>query len=379
MSAQTVPFFIVGSERSGTTLLMVMLGSHPRLAVPEVTWYYPRFRAFLHTYGDLRDPKNFRTLVSEMIFGLKTPLLGLPLNPATIVDELIARTKAPTFAEGFRAILETYSEAHSRARWGEKTPHNLFYVREILQDYPDAKIINVTRDGRDVAVEQLRSAFGPRNAYSAAKIWQRVEKTAAQLRAELPSSSWLDVRYEELVTAPETILKMVTDFLGESFDPALLKFYQSPIAQRRGATRDHRPLGRPVTPEFVGIYKSFLSRYDQSVYAAIAGTELRAAGYTDVAEPAAITKEDAALWDEHDQRIRAATLDAPEGHVVYESYNDWLIEQREARRRAGIWTATPDDAVFDWQAEFISGQRAPLFWKNYFSIKRRYTAEGLVL
>jgi hypothetical protein len=378
-SVQTASFFIVGSERSGTTLLMVMLGNHPRLAVPEVTWYYPRFRAYLHTYGDLRDSKNFRTLVSEMIFGLKTPLLGLPLNPATIVDELIGRTKAPTFSEAFRAILEKFAESQNRPRWGEKTPHNLFYVREILQDFPNAKIINVSRDGRDVAVEQLRSAFGPRNAYSAAKVWQRVEKTAAELRASLPATTWLDVRYEDLVTNPKAVLTQVTDFLGEKFDPAQLEFYQAPIAQRRGATRDHRPLGRPVTPEFVGIYKRYLSAYDQSVFAMVAGEELRRAGYTDIAEPAAFTPEEAALWDEHDQRIRAATLDAPEGHVVYESYNDWLIEQREARRRAGIWTTTPNDAAFDWTAEFISGQRAPLYWKNYFNIKRRYTAEGLVL
>ena len=86
------PFFIVGSERSGTTLLMAILGHHSRLAVPEVAWYYPRFRAFLHTYGDLTDGARFRTLVSEMIFGLKTPFFGLDVNPATIVDVKIGLT-----------------------------------------------------------------------------------------------------------------------------------------------------------------------------------------------------------------------------------------------------------------------------------------------
>lgn len=45
----TSPFFIVGSERSGTTLLMAIVGHHSRLAVPEVAGDYPRFRAFLHT------------------------------------------------------------------------------------------------------------------------------------------------------------------------------------------------------------------------------------------------------------------------------------------------------------------------------------------
>jgi hypothetical protein len=372
------PFFIVGSERSGTTLLMVMLGNHPRLAVPEVTWYYPRFRAYLHTYGDLTRPGNFRTLVSEMIFGLKTPLLGLCLNPATVVDELVAKTKAPTFAEAFRVILETYADAVHKPRWGEKTPHNLYYVREILQDFPGAKIINLVRDGRDVAVEQLRSAFGPRNVYAAAKIWKKVQQTADTVRHELPPSTWLDVRYEELVSNPVEVLTEVTAFLGESFDPATLEYHRDGIAKRRGQTRDHRPLGRPVTGEFIGIYRRYLSEFDQAVFAAVAGDELKRAGYAVEVPPAQFSATDEALWDEHDQRIRAATLDAPEGHVVYESYNDWLADQREERRRRGVWSAE-NEKPFDWEAQFISGQRAPLQWKQYFGIKRRYTAEGLVL
>jgi hypothetical protein len=35
------PVIVTGSERSGTTLIMAILGCHPRIAVPEVTWYYP--------------------------------------------------------------------------------------------------------------------------------------------------------------------------------------------------------------------------------------------------------------------------------------------------------------------------------------------------
>jgi hypothetical protein len=160
MSKSNTPFFIIGSERSGTTLLMAILGHHGRLAVPEVAWYYPRFRAFVHTYGDLRKAENFRVLIAEMIFGLKTPFFGLDLNPATVVDELLAQTRENTFAEAYRVILQRYADAVGKPRWGEKTPHNLYYVGEILEDFPDAKIINLIRDGRDIAVEQIRSAFG---------------------------------------------------------------------------------------------------------------------------------------------------------------------------------------------------------------------------
>ena len=378
----TGPFFIVGSERSGTTLLMAILGQHSRLAVPEVAWYYPRFRAFLHTYGDLADSARFRTLVSEMIFGLKTPFFGLDLNPATIVDELLARIETKTFAGAYGAILDLYARALGKPRWGEKTPHNLFYVEEILADFPDARFIHLVRDGRDVAVEQLRSAFGPRNIYAAALIWRRTQEVAARRRAELPGDRWLDVRYEELAARPEAVVEDVTRFLGEDHEPATLDFHLGEIAQRRAKTRDHAPLGRPVSTEYVGLFRRHLGAHDQGIFNHVAGEALRSAGYETDATPVAISAEEAALYLELDGRIRAATLDAPEGHIVYESYNDWLIDQREERRRRGIWTKAPaakHEALFDWDEEFLSGQRAPRKWKDHFAVKRRYQSTALVL
>ena len=41
------PIFMIGAERSGTTLVMALLGCHSRIAVPEVVWYYPRFYPYL--------------------------------------------------------------------------------------------------------------------------------------------------------------------------------------------------------------------------------------------------------------------------------------------------------------------------------------------
>ena len=66
------PIIVTGSERSGTTLIMTILGCHPEIAVPEVTWYYPRFRPYLFTYGDLSQPENFQTLVTEMAYDAST-------------------------------------------------------------------------------------------------------------------------------------------------------------------------------------------------------------------------------------------------------------------------------------------------------------------
>jgi hypothetical protein len=320
-----------------------------------------------------------------MIFGLKTPFFGLDLNPQTIVQQLVSATRQNTFAEAYRVILELYADAVKKPRWGEKTPHNLFYVREILEDFPDAKFLNLVRDGRDVAVEQLRSAFGPRNVYAAALIWRRSQALADHWASTLGRGQWLDVSYEELAREPERVLPRVTDFLGEEYQPEVLEFHQGEVARRRARTRDHKALGGPVSTDYVGLYRQHLSLQEQGVFAHVAGAALSKASY-EVAVPAlAVSTKDAALYLELDARIRAATLDAPEGHVVYESYNDWLQDQREERRRRGLWSAASsppfgtEEPLFDWDEELIAGQRAPRKWKDYFAVKRRYHGTDLVL
>ncbi|HVT07261.1 MAG TPA: sulfotransferase [Polyangia bacterium] len=372
-----VPFFIVGSERSGTTLLMAMLGCHPRLAVPEVCWWYPRFRRHLHTYGDLRRPANLRVLAEEMVFGLKTPFWGMPVNPRTIVDEIVARAAEPTFVAIYRAMFQRYAEHVGKPRWGEKTPHNLYFVADIAADFPGARFVHLIRDGRDVAVEQLRSAFGPRNVYAAASLWKQSMAAGAAARTRVPPEQWLDVRYEALVAEPERELRRVLAFLGETFDPAVLRHQDSTIARQRAETRDHRPLGEPVTRAYVGIHRRHLSLEEQAVFAGVAGGALRESGYPVDVAPVFLDESEAARQIELDGRIRAATLDAPDGHIAYESYNDWLVDQREARRRAGVWPGPPERIT--WADELISGQRAPRLWKDYFAVKRRYVSEGKVL
>ena len=99
------PIFMLGAERSGTTLVMAMLACHPRIAVPEVVWYYPRFRPYLFTYGDLSREENLRTLADEMVFGLKTPFWGMPVNVRTIVDEILSGLEERSFAGIYCAML----------------------------------------------------------------------------------------------------------------------------------------------------------------------------------------------------------------------------------------------------------------------------------
>ncbi|MBI4794954.1 MAG: sulfotransferase [Deltaproteobacteria bacterium] len=373
------PIIMVGAERSGTTLVMAMLGCHPRIAVPEVVWYYSRFRPYLFTYGDLSVEENFRTLAEEMVFGLKTAFWGMKVNPRTIVDEIIADVKERSFAGIYCAMHERFArQAGNRPRWGEKTPYNLFFVKEIKEDFPNAQFIFITRDGRDASADYLHSMFGPTNIFCAGEIWKMCQNAVKPWREKLGPGDWLDVKYETLVREPEKVLREICDFLGEKYDPAMLDFYQTDLAKARGATRDHKPLGHAVSDEYIGIYKEYLSLREQRIFAGVAGKELEEAGYRLDVEPLKVSEEEAALFRELDGRIRAATLDAPEGHIVYESYNDWIMDQREERKNKGIWKDSEMPKVFplgDPHEELIMGQRAWRRWKEYLCVKRRYVGK----
>ena len=374
------PIFMLGAERSGTTLVMAMLGCHPRVAVPEVVWYYPRFRPYLFSYGDLSKDANLRVLAEEMVFGLKTPFWGMKINPRTIVDEILGSLKERSFAGIYCAMHERYArEAGNKPRWGEKTPHNLFFIKEILEDFPNAQFIFITRDGRDASCDYIDSAFGPTNIFTAAESWALCQRAVAPWRQKLASDAWLDLKYEELVRDPEGVLRRTCDFLGEAYSPAMHEFYKTELAQNRGATKDHAPLGHATSDKYVGIYKSQLSIRDQGIFAAVAGEDLVAAGYRSDVGPSELKPEMVKLWRELDGRVRAATLDAPEGHIVYESYNDWLIDQREARRRAGVWCDRDVPQCFPLghpHEELIMGQRAWRKWKDHFGVKRQYNGRA---
>jgi len=377
------PIFVIGNERSGTTLVMVMLGQHSRIAVPEVGWLFPRFYPYLHTYGDLNKEENLRTLADEMLFGLNRHLWGMDLNPRTAVDELLAEVKEKSFAGVYCAMHEMFARKNgNKPRWGQKTPHNLYFVGQIKECFPDAQFIHIVRDGRDASVDYLESSFGPANIFCAAENWKMTWNAVKPWREKLSAQEWMDITYEDLVRKPEEVLKSICNFIGEEFEPTMLDFWKGDIGQKRGTTRDHKPLGHAVSDKYVGIYKELLSIRDQRIFAAVAGKELAEAGYENNVEPLEFTTAEEARWREFDGRIRAALLDAPEGHILFESYRDWLVDQREARKREGIWSEAdiPKDMfpIGHPHEELIVGFRAWKKWKDHFSIKRQYTAKGIV-
>src|SRR5687767_5976471 len=86
----SVPFFVVGAQRSGTTMLRLMLNNHPRLAVPFESGFIPVFFKRLDAYGDLSKPGNAERLLEDIRRHPKVEKGGLVPDPTAVLAHSIA-------------------------------------------------------------------------------------------------------------------------------------------------------------------------------------------------------------------------------------------------------------------------------------------------
>jgi len=265
------PFFVVGCPRSGTTLLRDLLRSHPRLAIPTESHFIPGFyRAFGNPVSDAAAWQIARRILS-------TPRVSYWEVQAKPSDFAGCRS----FAEVTRRLYETWAAAEGKPRWGDKTPH---YVRDIpllMRLFPDAQVIHIIRDGRDAALSWLRVRFEPKNLYMAARLWKEMVRKGRGDGAALAADSYLELRYETLISEPETTMRSVCRFLGEPFDPAVLKPAPSypwvgygKLAVPMMGTTSHG-----IRSDNGGRWRERMSLNDRSLFESVAGDLLSELGY----------------------------------------------------------------------------------------------------
>ncbi len=208
--------WIVGVPRSGTTLLRFMLDAHSQLAVPPETGFVPALAALAHEGDDAR------------VRFLST-LLGFESWPDFHLDESrfvkgVEALQPFTTSAGLRTFYRQYAERFGKERFGDKTPSYGLHLAAIQDLMPEAHFVHILRDGRDVAISVRPLWFSPGPSFEdAARDWadriRRTRSEAARCR------KYLEVRYEDLVSAPEAVLRRVCDFLELGFEPGMLAYY----------------------------------------------------------------------------------------------------------------------------------------------------------
>ena len=301
--------FVVGSPRSGTTLLQRMLDAHPQLAVANDTHFIPK--AIAGIADD--DVPLTRELVERVIGYHRFHRLG--------IDDELARTLAigaETYASYVGALYGAFAIAHGKGMAGEKTPD---YVRSIpLLDrlFPWARFVHIVRDGRDVALSALdwagegkgpgRFALWSTEPIAVCALWWRrqVEPGARVGRAMAPGR-YREIRYESLVAHPEPSLRGMSSFLDLPYDSAMERFHDGHEVRTRTDVRvDAKKAWLPATPGLRD-WRTSMEPRDVALFEALAGDTLTDLGYERSIsrippEVAKTAKRCAELWSE-DARV----------------------------------------------------------------------------
>ncbi len=201
------PIFLIGSERSGTTLLRLMLDGHPDIAFNFESEYMV---ARIGQDGRPPEMAAYRDWLSRDRVFMGT---GFEIPPDL-------------------GYLDTMNHflCQKRHRDGKRlvgaTVHRGF--RHLTSMWPEARFIYLFRDGRDVANSVLSMNAGwTGNVYMAANWWVETEHEWDTVRPTLDPDRWIEVRYEDLVHSVTETLGRICDFVGVRYDDAMLSYARS--------------------------------------------------------------------------------------------------------------------------------------------------------
>ncbi len=284
------PIFIIGTERSGSNLLRLLLNSHPRIVVPHPPHVMRYFAPLEAQYGDLRKVANRRRLAADVRRLVRVHIY--PWETVIDLDSLVADADPPDLFGIFVALYEQARRASGKPRWGCKSTFMIDHVDRVGAHFPEARLLYLVRDPRDVAVSSKGAVFNPYHPFFTAELWRRQQETGLALRERLDGRQLLLVTYERLVADPTASLKRICAFLDEPFDPAMLRFFTTSEAKKSGRlSTSWANTDRPVLTNRIGTYRRGLSEHELRLVEAICHAPMRALGY----QP------------EHDEEALAAT------------------------------------------------------------------------
>ena len=215
-------FFIVGTERSGSNLLRVMLDAHSGLCVPHPPHLLKYFAPHETRYPDLE------TLVDDVLRLMETHIH--PWEQAISRERLLA-ADPPDLLGVMVALYQQAAEASGKGDWGCKSTFVIDHADRVARTLPEARFIHLIRDVRDVAASSMKSVFNPSHPVHVAELWRRQQERGLALAEQNPEA-WLRVHYEDLVAQPEEVLELVCDHIGVWFEPEMLAYHQSKEAAR---------------------------------------------------------------------------------------------------------------------------------------------------
>lgn len=307
-----MPIFMIGTQRSGSNLLRLMLNQLPDIVAPHPPHVLHRMMPVMSTYGDLAKDENFATLVDDVCRMVE--LNPVPWPDVTLDREKVAAgCRARSLVAVFGAVYQALSDAQGKKTWMCKSMQNTLFLPQIEAYYSSAKYIYLYRDGRDVAVSFRKAVVGEKHFYHIAKEWADTQCLALAHRAIVPSDRFISISYEELTAQPEPTMQRLCEFLDAKYHPSMLEYHTSDEAKR--AADASALWGNVVKPIMTDNTRKFLREAlpeDVKIFESVAGDVLDALGYDRVYVPRGkepqFSATDLRFFDAENKRLKEEVL-----------------------------------------------------------------------
>jgi len=273
--------FMIGTQRSGSNLLRLMLNQLPGIAAPHPPHILLRMMPLVLTgaYGNPNEPSDFNMMVEDVCRLVE--LNPIPWANVTLDRKAIAdRSRTKNLLGVMEAVYDTMAQAWGKKDWCCKSLDNIHYLPEIETHFNGPKYIYLYRDGRDVALSFQKAVVGEKHFYHIAREWARTQRLALALAPNVPSDRFFRVAYEQILEAPQTVMKNLCQFLNQEYDPSMLNFYESMEAKRAaGSSTLWGNVSQPLMRGNFGKFLTQASADEVKIFESVAGDVLDKLGY----------------------------------------------------------------------------------------------------
>lgn len=262
--------FIMGCERSGTTFLGSLIGSHSECIVtPESQFktdcYSNKEKSSFvpeKAFTKIKNRKRFQYWDSDISFTISE------LNEIKNYSDLLLR------------IVQKYNIHISHKKtakiWIDHTPQNTEDVDTLKELFPNAKFIHIIRDGRAVASSHQKLSWGPKGMKNMATYWLKKLALGFAYEVRYPNDV-LSIKYEDLLTDTETTVKKVTDFIGIGYEENMLKADGLIVPQY--TKHQHTLVGKKASTDRIHAWQKNLSKREIELFERESKNMLNLLGY----------------------------------------------------------------------------------------------------
>jgi len=213
------PVFVMGCQRSGTTLIYDTLLSSGGFAVYRGR--VPVYQLLIPRFGRLDRIENRKKMMATWLRSKGFRRSGLDAGDLTAKVLENCRNGG----DFLRIVMDEVARRQQVARWAVYDPETVLRVATIKRDIPEALFIHIIRDGRDIALSLRKMgkfnpfpwSRRPRSLEETALYWEWMVQKGRRYGREIPND-YMDIRYEDLVEDPRRTLKGLSEFLDHDLD-----------------------------------------------------------------------------------------------------------------------------------------------------------------